>query len=61
MNKDGLKAMQQKSDEPIKRYNDVLFFTFSDSGRRVSQNAGGGTDHGTAANLFFLSGLKQKA
>lgn len=43
------------------RYNDVLFFTFSEFGRRVSQNASGGTDHGTANNMFFLSGgLKQK-
>lgn len=43
------------------RYNDALFFTFSEFGRRVSQNASGGTDHGTAANMFFLrGGLKQK-
>jgi uncharacterized protein (DUF1501 family) len=43
------------------RFNDVLFFTFSEFGRRVSQNASGGTDHGTANNMFLLSGgLKQK-
>ncbi|HEY0040163.1 MAG TPA: DUF1501 domain-containing protein, partial [Flavisolibacter sp.] len=43
------------------RYNDVLLFTFSEFGRRVSQNASGGTDHGTANNMLFLSGgLKQK-
>jgi uncharacterized protein (DUF1501 family) len=43
------------------RYNDVLFFTFSEFGRRVSQNASDGTDHGTANNMFFLSGgLKEK-
>jgi uncharacterized protein (DUF1501 family) len=43
------------------RFNDVLFFTFSEFGRRVSQNASGGTDHGTANNMFFLSGgLKEK-
>ncbi len=43
------------------RYNDVLFFSFSEFGRRVSQNASGGTDHGTANNMFFISGgLKQK-
>jgi len=42
------------------RFNDVLFFTFSEFGRRVSQNASGGTDHGTANNMFLLSGgLKQ--
>ena len=35
--------------------------TFSEFGRRVSQNASGGTDHGTANNMFFVSGgLKQK-
>ncbi len=28
------------------RFNDVLFFTFSEFGRRVSQNASAGTDHG---------------
>lgn len=43
------------------RFNDVLLFTFSEFGRRVSQNASGGTDHGTANNMFFVSGgLKQK-
>jgi uncharacterized protein (DUF1501 family) len=43
------------------RYNDVLFFTFSEFGRRVAQNASGGTDHGTANNMFLLSGgLKEK-
>jgi uncharacterized protein (DUF1501 family) len=43
------------------RFNDVLLFTFSEFGRRVAQNASGGTDHGTANNMFLLSGgLKQK-
>ena len=43
------------------RFNDVLFFTFSEFGRRVSQNASGGTDHGTANNMLLLSGgLKEK-
>ncbi len=43
------------------RFNDVLFFTFSEFGRRVSQNASGGTDHGTANNMMFLGGgLKEK-
>lgn len=43
------------------RFNDVLLFTFSEFGRRVSQNASGGTDHGTANNMFLLSGgLKEK-
>jgi len=35
--------------------------TFSEFGRRVAQNASGGTDHGTANNMFFISGgLQQK-
>jgi uncharacterized protein (DUF1501 family) len=43
------------------RFDDVLTFTFSEFGRRVAQNASGGTDHGTANNMFFISGgLKQK-
>ena len=44
-----------------RRFEDVLFFTFSEFGRRVAQNASGGTDHGTANNMLFLSGgLKEK-
>ncbi|CAN5853307.1 DUF1501 domain-containing protein [soil metagenome] len=43
------------------RFQDVLLMTFSEFGRRVSQNASDGTDHGTANNMFFVSGgLKQK-
>lgn len=43
------------------RFEDVLLFTFSEFGRRVEQNASGGTDHGTANNMFFVSGgLKKK-
>lgn len=43
------------------RFNDVLLFTFSEFGRRVEQNASNGTDHGTANNMFLVSGgLKQK-
>jgi len=43
------------------RFNDVLLMTFSEFGRRVSQNASGGTDHGTANNMFLIGGgLKQK-
>ena len=39
----------------------VLIFTFSEFGRRVAQNASGGTDHGTANNVFLISGsLRQK-
>ncbi len=43
------------------RMDDVLLFTFSEFGRRVAQNASNGTDHGTANNMFLISGgLKQK-
>jgi uncharacterized protein (DUF1501 family) len=43
------------------RFNDVLMMSFSEFGRRVAQNASGGTDHGTAGNMFFAGGgLKQK-
>lgn len=43
------------------KWDDVLVATFSEFGRRVSQNASGGTDHGTANNMMFLGGsLRQK-
>ncbi|ATL47052.1 twin-arginine translocation pathway signal [Chitinophaga caeni] len=43
------------------RFEDVLVMTFSEFGRRVAQNASGGTDHGTANNMFLVSGgLKEK-
>lgn len=43
------------------RFDDVMLMTFSEFGRRVSQNASGGTDHGTANSMFFLGGgLKEK-
>src|SRR5690242_4280113 len=43
------------------RFEDVILMTFSEFGRRVAQNASGGTDHGTANNMFFVGGgLKQK-
>ncbi|SFI48865.1 DUF1501 domain-containing protein [Halpernia frigidisoli] len=42
-------------------FDQVLLMTFSEFGRRVSQNASNGTDHGTANQMFFLSGgLKKK-
>ncbi|MGN6418925.1 MAG: DUF1501 domain-containing protein [Pseudobacter sp.] len=51
-----VKDMQQNN-----RFQDVMLMTFSEFGRRVAQNASGGTDHGTANNMFFISGgLKQK-
>lgn len=42
------------------RFDDVLMMTFSEFGRRVSQNASNGTDHGTANNMFFVSGGLKK-
>lgn len=42
-------------------FKDVMIMSFSEFGRRVAQNASGGTDHGTANQMFFLSGgLKKK-
>ncbi len=38
----------------------VLVMTFSEFGRRVHENASGGTDHG-AASAMFLAGGKIKA
>jgi uncharacterized protein (DUF1501 family) len=37
----------------------VLLLTFSEFGRRVAQNASGGTDHGAAAPLFLFGGALQ--
>lgn len=42
-------------------FENILLMTFSEFGRRVAQNASNGTDHGTANQMFFLSGgLKKK-
>jgi hypothetical protein len=38
----------------VNLWNDVLVMTYSEFGRRVRQNASGGTDHGTAAPLFVM-------
>ena len=37
-------------------FNRVLVISFSEFGRRVAENASGGTDHGAAAPLFILGG-----
>jgi uncharacterized protein (DUF1501 family) len=43
------------------KWDEVLVATFSEFGRRVSQNASGGTDHGKANNMLFFGGaLRQK-
>lgn len=36
------------------RADDVLLMTFSEFGRRVAENASGGTDHGTANQIFLV-------
>nr|WP_315029021.1 DUF1501 domain-containing protein [uncultured Chryseobacterium sp.] len=42
-------------------FKNILLMTFSEFGRRVAQNASNGTDHGTANQMFFISGnLKRK-
>ncbi|MBN8677346.1 MAG: DUF1501 domain-containing protein [Chitinophagales bacterium] len=43
------------------KWQEVLVVTFSEFGRRVAQNASGGTDHGTANNMMlFGGGLKRQ-
>ncbi|MFT3678552.1 MAG: DUF1501 domain-containing protein [Chitinophagaceae bacterium] len=42
------------------RFEDVLLMTFSEFGRRVAQNASGGTDHGTANNMLLVGGGLQQ-
>src|SRR5204863_4107710 len=36
----------------------VLVMTFSEFGRRVAENASGGTDHGAAAPMFLIGKVK---
>jgi uncharacterized protein (DUF1501 family) len=42
--------------EGMGRADDVVLMTFSEFGRRVKENASGGTDHGEAAPLFVVGG-----
>lgn len=52
---DGIKAFYD--DLSAHRIDDrVLTMTFSEFGRRVSENANHGTDHGTAAPMFLIGG-----
>src|SRR5215475_3498589 len=39
-----------------RNFDRVLLITFSEFGRRVAENANGGTDHGAAAPMFVLGG-----
>lgn len=58
---DGALSAFVKDLKANSRFDDVMITTFSEFGRRVSQNASGGTDHGSANNMFFISGgLKEK-
>ena len=52
---EGMKALvtDLKANNLMK---DVAIMTFSEFGRRVEQNASGGTDHGTANNLIMIGG-----
>jgi uncharacterized protein (DUF1501 family) len=44
-----------------RRFEDTLLLTFSEFGRRVAQNASGGTDHGTANTMVLVGGgLRRK-
>jgi len=38
------------------RWRDTLLMTYSEFGRRLAENASGGTDHGTAASHFVVGG-----
>ena len=42
------------------RLKEEVVMVFSEFGRRVSQNASGGTDHGTANNVWVISGALKK-
>ncbi len=50
---EGVAAFQQDLDKQGNAGR-VLTMTFSEFGRRVAQNASGGTDHGTAAPMFLF-------
>jgi len=56
---DGLWALAQDLKQADELKNTVIM-VFSEFGRRAKQNASGGTDHGTAGNVFIISdGLKK--
>ena len=41
-------------------FHDIAIMSFSEFGRRVGENGSNGTDHGTAAPMFFISGALKK-
>jgi uncharacterized protein (DUF1501 family) len=55
---DGLAALA--ADLQHSEWENTLVMVFSEFGRRVTQNASNGTDHGTANNVFLLSGALRK-
>ncbi|HEY8744345.1 MAG TPA: DUF1501 domain-containing protein [Chloroflexota bacterium] len=50
---DGMSAFTQDL-QALGKSDQVAMMTFSEFGRRVKENAGNGTDHGTAAPMFLL-------
>lgn len=57
---EGIKAFVSDLKDNNK-FKDVAVLTFSEFGRRVEENASGGTDHGTANNVFIISGGLKKS
>ncbi len=57
---EGVSALVKNLKE-ANTFDDTLIVTFSEFGRRVEENASGGTDHGTASNMFIVGAqLKKK-
>ncbi|KAA3635539.1 MAG: DUF1501 domain-containing protein [Bacteroidetes bacterium] len=50
---DGVKAFVDDLKQSG-HFKDTLIMTFSEFGRRIKQNASGGTDHGKANNMFLI-------
>jgi uncharacterized protein (DUF1501 family) len=57
---DALKAFCDDLKEQ-NRFDETMVMTFSEFGRRVEQNSGKGTDHGTANNVYITGGKLAKA
>jgi uncharacterized protein (DUF1501 family) len=57
---EGIKALVDDLKQN-NRLKDTVIITFSEFGRRVAQNASGGTDHGTANNVYVIGGNLKKA